>query len=419
MGLEERGAGVLAPFGVRSFRFQWPADLMTSLAFEMETLILGWYVLVESGSVLWLTAFGALQFHGTLFSPMLGVIGDRIGHRNLLCGMRAVYLGLALVIMSAAFAGILWPGLVLGLAILTGLVRPSDLAVRGATVAATMPVSLLAGAMGIARATSDIARITGALLGAGLLAQLGMGPAYAVIAACYAIGLLFTTLIARTPAVQDVGAGDRARTSAWRDLLEGLGYVWSTPRLRAAMWLAFLMNMTLLPLSGGLLPFVARGVYHIDQAGLGMLSASFAFGSLLGSVALTVAGGRVRLARTMMTATLVWSVILLAYARTEVASLGLVLLAMAGVTQSLCMVTMAVMLLKTSEARLRGRVMGVRMLAIFSQTFGLLAAGALIEHFGFGATATLLAGSALVCTLLIMLRWQVDLWPADAPANAR
>ena len=83
------------------------------------------------------------------------------------------------------------------------------------------------------------------------------------------------------------------------------------------------------------------------------------------------------------------------------------------------MVTMAVMLLKTSEERLRGRVMGVRMLAIFSQTFGLLAAGALIEHFGFGVTATLLAGSALVCTLLIMVRWQVDLWPADAPANAR
>ena len=33
-------------------RFQWPADLLMSWAFEMETLILGWYVLVETGSVL-------------------------------------------------------------------------------------------------------------------------------------------------------------------------------------------------------------------------------------------------------------------------------------------------------------------------------------------------------------------------------
>ena len=42
----------LAPFSVRSFRFQWPADLATSWAIEMEVLILGWYVLVESGSVM-------------------------------------------------------------------------------------------------------------------------------------------------------------------------------------------------------------------------------------------------------------------------------------------------------------------------------------------------------------------------------
>ena len=60
---------MLAPFGTRSFRFQWPADLLTSWAFEMETIILGWFVLVETGSVLWLTLFGALQYLGTLITP--------------------------------------------------------------------------------------------------------------------------------------------------------------------------------------------------------------------------------------------------------------------------------------------------------------------------------------------------------------
>ena len=41
----------LAPFRVRNYRFQWPADLLTSWAFEMELIILGWYVLVEADSV--------------------------------------------------------------------------------------------------------------------------------------------------------------------------------------------------------------------------------------------------------------------------------------------------------------------------------------------------------------------------------
>jgi hypothetical protein len=36
-------SAMLAPFQVRSFRFQWPADLLTSWGIEMENLVLGWY----------------------------------------------------------------------------------------------------------------------------------------------------------------------------------------------------------------------------------------------------------------------------------------------------------------------------------------------------------------------------------------
>ena len=55
----------LAPFRIRNYRFQWPADLLTSWAFEMEMIILGWYVLVETGSVLLLTVFASLGYIAT------------------------------------------------------------------------------------------------------------------------------------------------------------------------------------------------------------------------------------------------------------------------------------------------------------------------------------------------------------------
>src|SRR3954464_7662264 len=119
--------GALAPFRIRSYRFQWPADLLTSWAFEMETLILGWYVLVETGSVLLLTLFAALTYVGTLIAPMFGVAGDRIGHRNLLASMRAIYVALAATLMLLAFAGTLNPLYVFIIAAVMGLVRPSDL----------------------------------------------------------------------------------------------------------------------------------------------------------------------------------------------------------------------------------------------------------------------------------------------------
>lgn len=80
-----------AAFGIRSFRFQWSADLLTSWAFEMENLILGWYVLVATNSVFLLTVFGALQFIGTLLSPYFGMLADRVSRRGLLIALRAAY----------------------------------------------------------------------------------------------------------------------------------------------------------------------------------------------------------------------------------------------------------------------------------------------------------------------------------------
>ena len=88
----------LTPFRVRSFRFQWPADLATSWAFEMEALILGWYILVTTGSVQLLVVVGALAWLGSLFSPFFGVVGDRIGVRTLLCLTRCAYALLAAVL---------------------------------------------------------------------------------------------------------------------------------------------------------------------------------------------------------------------------------------------------------------------------------------------------------------------------------
>jgi predicted MFS family arabinose efflux permease len=210
-----------------------------------------------------------------------------------------------------------------------------------------------------------------------------------------------------------------SRPSPWRDLKEGLVYVWSTPRLQAGMWLAFLVNLTAFPLSGQLLPYVARDVYGLDKTGLGLLAASFAFGAMLGSISVSLSSGSLRPARVMIKAAIVWYLLLLVYAQTRIAWAGMLALLCAGFAQSFSMVPLAVMLLRTSEDRYRGRVMGVRMLAIYSLPIGLLAAGYLIGAHGFGVTATLYAGLGLLLTLAIGLKWRRDIWPDNAVGNGR
>jgi len=405
---------VLAPFGQRSFRFQWPADLTTSWAFEMETLILSWYVLSESGSVVWLTSFAALQFVGTLISPMFGVMGDRVGHRRVLVAMRGIYLVLAAALAAMALTGTLNIVAVFVVAALSGLVRPSDIGMRNALIGATMPSTHLMGAMGIERTSADAARVAGALTGAGLVAWIGIGPAYVAIVALYLTSLLLMRGI--TEPQPNGGAG--SVSVIWMELAEGVAHVRATPPLMAALLVAFLANALAYPLSGGLLPYVARDVYGIGETGLGSLVASFAVGALVGSIILSAQGGRMPPARTLLFGSTAWFTLLMVFAVIDTAGAGMIVLALAGFVQSFCMVPLAVLILRVSQDRFRGRVMGLRMLAVYGLPVGLLAAGPLIAWLGFAATGLVYACVALVCTAAIGWRWRAHLWPLDAPANA-
>src|SRR5215207_6015011 len=120
------------------------------------------------------------------------------------------------------------------MAAITGLMRPSDMGLRGAMIADTMPPGTLMPAMGIARTTSDTARIFGALTGAGMFAAIGIGPTYVTITVFYLLGAILTWN-AIAPKVVEEAAAEQAehKPSPWQELREGIVLVWNTPRLLA------------------------------------------------------------------------------------------------------------------------------------------------------------------------------------------
>jgi MFS family permease len=407
---------IFAAFRIRSFRYQWSADLLTSWAFEMETLVLGWYVIVHTGSVLLLTAFASLQYVGTLAAPMFGVLGDRLGGRTMLCAMRTTCALLAALLAGLAAADLLTPGWVLAIAALAGIVRPNDLVMRNALIGETIPPAHLMGALGLSRATMDSARIAGALAGAGLSTALGLGLTYLFVTSFYLASLVLTFGVSRrAPAADPVAAPRRALApvpSGWSDLVDGLTRVLRTPELLAMMLVAFLVNLTAYPASSGLLPYVAQRVYQVDATGLGWLVASFALGGLAASVTTVLTGGPRRPARATLIATGAWYVVLLGFGHVRSLGPGLVTLLVAGFAQNVAMIALAATLLGAAGAPYRGRVMGVRMLAVYGLPVGLLASGVLIDHIGYPLTITVAALVGLVFTVLIGRRWRASVWQA-------
>jgi predicted MFS family arabinose efflux permease len=416
-----------AAFRVRSFRFQWPADLLTSLAFEMETLILGWFVMVHTGSVLLLTAFGSLQFLGTLAAPMFGVLGDRLGVRTMLCAMRAIYATLAATLMILAFADVMTPLAVLIIASLSGIVRPNDMVMRNAIIGETIPPEHAMNALSMSRASMDSARMAGALTGAGLFTLLGTGLAYTAVTLFYLVSCALTFGIARSRPAPDptVGHGRLSslaatRPSRYRDLMDGLRYVATTPVLLAVMLIAFLVNLCAYPVTGGLLPYVANQVYAVGATGLGWLAAAFAGGALVGSIAMVVTGGPRRPERATLINAMLWYALLAVFASMPSFSAGVAVLFVAGFVQSIAMISLMAAILAVTEPRFRARVMGARMLAVYGLPLGLMGAGVLIPRIGYVSTVSILCAIGMLFTVLIGFRWRASVWkPSPLPAFGR
>src|SRR5687767_8629414 len=341
----------------------------------MENLVLGWYVLVDTGSPFLVGLIGALRFGGTLLSPFYGVIADRFDRRALLILLRLLHALQAAAMMALALSGTLQPWHAFAITGVGGLMRMAENVVRQSLMADVVPSSALMNAVGLSRTTMDVAKIAGAVAGAGLLARLGIGPAYVVITLCFVLSTLLVFGV--TPAAQVSRTGVTNATS----LRGGLGYMRRSPTIVAIMFLAFLVNLTAFPLSNGLMPIVARDAFAFGPNGLALLLTATSIGAVAGSLLLTALTTRVRQPeRTMLTAIAVWHVLLLVFVWIAGAISGgvpllpvaLILLAAYGAATSGSMVTMQAVLLGIAEIAFRGRVMGVRMMAVYGLPMGLL-----------------------------------------------
>lgn len=373
---------------------------MATWGSEMEILILAWYILVATDSPFLVGVLGALRFSGTLTAPIVGVIADRVSRKVMLMVLRTgAGLSAVALLLLAAF-NLIEPWHVFVIAGISGFFRPADNVLRQALIADTVPRDMLMNASGLARTTQDTARIVGALLGAALLSQLGLGWAYVGVTFFYAASVLIGLGIA---SIRPVVSLDHVNPIT--DLKNGLRYMMDSPVIKPIMFLAFLVNLTAFPLTSGLLPVVARDVFGSDENGLARLVATFAVGALVGSLVMAALVKSRRPERFMMFVIVVWYVLLILFAGTESNTVGLPLLALIGASISFSMISMSVVLMTFTKFEMRGRVMGARMLAVYGLPVGLVVGGWLIERYGVQAAITGYALGGLVATGLAVLRW--------------
>jgi predicted MFS family arabinose efflux permease len=399
--VKNNSGGVLEAFQIRNFRFQFGADLLVAWAIEMEVIILAWYILISTDSAILVALVGALRFCGTVISPFIGALADRRSRRTLLIGTRGIFALLACVLATAGILGFLTPLLVFGVVTVAGFLRPVDMMLRQSLIADGVPARILSNAMGFFRTTLDSARLFGALAGAGLMGAIGIGNAYLAVTVLYIASVCATSFITE-PARARVTATSRPL----HDLRAAFRLARDDHQLLFPLLIAFLINLTVLAITGGLLPLIARDTYGLGADGLGFMVAAYACGALLGSVLTATALRNFKPERLAIVFLAIWHVLMIAFAVVTEASTGLVLLFALGLSSNLVLVPVSVTLLRDTPPEFRARIMGLRQLAVLGLPLGLMVSGALITRIGLGETLMLYAGFGLVCSVALWRIWR-------------
>ena len=276
------GSGSFRSLRVRNFRIFASANLVSLTGTWMQRIGQDWLVLqLSDDSGIALGLITALQFGPSLLLSMYGgVLADRYDKRRVLLVTQALMgvLALVLALLVASDVVLLWH--VFALAGGLGAVAAIDAPVRQAFVSEMVGPELLTNAVSLNSTIFNGARLIGPSL-AGLLIGASSGdtaPAFFVNAASFAFTIAALTwmrageLRRSTPVARGKG-----------QLREGLRYTWAHPDLVLAMALAFVIGTFGFNYQVTI-ALMAREQFGLGAEAFGLLSTTFAVGSLTGAL---------------------------------------------------------------------------------------------------------------------------------------
>ena len=396
--LPGKSRGAFRAFRHRNFRLLFPANAVSNAGSWAQRIAQDWLVLELTGqSARDLGIVTALQFLPTLFlSTWAGLLADRFSKRilviytNLGAGLTSGLLGWLIVTNQVQ----LWHVYVL--AFVLGIFTAIDAPIRQSFNSEIVGTDDLPSAISLNSANFNIGRLIGPAVSGFLIQAFGTGPSFLINAVSY-VGVIIALLAMRTSELRTtppVAKGSQIREAFWYirsrpDLVWVMAAVFTT----ATFGLNFQIFMALM----------ATSQFHRQAGDFGLLGTALAVGTLGGAL-LSARLERYRLPKNILRVMSLFglALALLSFAPNYL-SFGL-MLPFCGCLALLGAISANSYVQTTTEASLRGRVMGIYLLIFMGGTpLGSTLLGFFAQQEGIRATI-------LFCGLVTLIAPMFFLW---------
>lgn len=380
----------------RDFKVLLTSQAVSALGDAVSFTALPLLVLALTGSGFAMGVVGAVQtLPDFVFGTVAGAMADRSDRKRMMFmadAGRAILT--ALIPVSVALGGPTM-AVILIVAAPMSILRSFFLAGYTASIPALVGRSQIGRANSIFEALYSLGFIVGPAIAGLLAATIGPGPALAIDAASFGISALGLALV-RTDLRAPV---DRDRPPILSAIREGIDYILASPVLRTIILLWSTVSILIAPLVTALAVRITRDLGEPSST-LGVLLATYGVGTVAGSLVSARIINHVRPGIVMLLGNVTLGVALILVALESTIPVLLATALVAGVAQSMTLVTYITLRTAYSPDEFLGRIGSTaRTVSLGLQPIGLLIGGALIDLIGGSTTMALMGATIALVTL--------------------
>src|SRR5580692_10675965 len=388
---------VFRAFRSRNYLLYFIGRAVTQFGTWMQRTAVIWviYSITHSAFMVGVTIF-AEQFPAFLFSFAGGVVADRYDRFRIIRITQILSMIQAVSLALLVYTGhtVVWE--ILTLSVILGIINAFDIPARQSLVHVVVAdPSDLPNAVSLTTATASLAQLLGPALSGIVLSVWGAPVCFLINAASFG-GVIVSLILMNRPAWQPQKSGK----TILGEFSEGFNYVRTTPVIGQIILMVAIASLLVMSYNT-VLPVFAKVIFKGGASTFGYITSFVGVGALLGTIFIASRKPDTHLKRILFVSTILMGVGLIGFALVRsfpVAMLFAVLTGFGGMTQyTIC----NIMVQSESEPRMRGRAIGILLMAIFGMLpLGNLLVGAVSQRVG--APATVL-GQGVISIVLALL----------------
>ena len=340
------------------FRRLWAGQSINVIGNQITRVALPYQVYVLTGSTLALAGLVLAQLVPLLlFTLGGGVIADAMDRRRVLLTTQAGLAGTSLALALLSLGESPSVPLLFAVAFVASGFSAFDWPARTSSIPRLVPPERLRAAIALGQLSFNGGSVIGPAIAGVLIGTIGVGGAYAVDVATFAVSL---AMILRIRPIPPLGEAGRPGLAAIR---EGLRFV----RVRRLILSTFAIDLNAMVFGSPrtLYPVLALDVFRMGPVGLGLMTAAPAAGAF---AAILLSGGVSRfrrIGRGILLAVAAWGAAIVLFGlSTSVFALALTFLAVAGAADVVSAVLRSSIVQMETPDELRGRVASVHILVV-------------------------------------------------------